>query len=119
MNTPTSRGFIINHHDCDCGSGPEIWFMEGIGPGTKWTEVHGIIDPDKPLDPYNVTAECNLIMSWRCHAHPEHTWEESIIDRTKTEGSQCPYCSGREVPEPDSGLPRISEYNERFLDLMG
>ena len=47
------------------------------------------------LTPQDVSVGSNKKVWWRCSEG--HEWQASIINRTKEEGTTCPYCSGRKA----------------------
>jgi len=47
------------------------------------------------LKPENFKSGSNVKVWWLCDVG--HVWETRIIQRTRTSGSGCPFCSGRKA----------------------
>lgn len=46
------------------------------------------------VSPYEIYPNANIIVNWKCH-DCHNNWAAYVYSRTKTKGSNCPYCSGR------------------------
>lgn len=55
------------------------------------------------LSPHALTAGAATRAHWHCDVHPSHCWEASLNNRTKPNGTGCPYCAGQRVA-PDNCL---------------
>lgn len=50
-------------------------------------------EANEGLDPSKLTHGSDKSVWWQCQVNPEHKWKTSIRNRTKTNGTNCPYCS--------------------------
>lgn len=59
-----------------------------------------------PLVPEFFTPGSGQRVWWKCHRHPEHSWEGSIVDRV---GRKCPYCVNQRVSPTNSLAARFPQ----------
>lgn len=50
---------------------------------------------NKDIDPYKIRPSSNYLIGWICSKDDEHKWFAKLNDRTKKNGTGCPFCSGR------------------------
>lgn len=53
-------------------------------------------ESNKDLTPANVAGGSNFKVWWRCKKNPLHSWEASIVNRTRME-SGCPFCANQAI----------------------
>lgn len=63
-------------------------------------------EKNMPLLPEFFTPGSGQRVWWKCHRHPEHSWEGSIVDRV---GRKCPYCVNQRVSRTNSLAARFPE----------
>lgn len=59
------------------------------------------VERNGDLTPYDVAPNSNKAVWWRCSKNPQHEWTTRISNRSN--GSQCPYCTGKKV-SPQTSL---------------
>lgn len=69
-------------------------------------------DPNNKLDPSVISAGSSLKFWWQCSKG--HKWYSSVYNRTRKNGSNCPYCShGKLSPDGSNSLafelPKLAE----------
>lgn len=57
-------------------------------------------DKNNQLSPSGLTVGSNKLVWWKCKNG--HSWKSTIINRSKKNGTQCPFCSGRTSSESTS-----------------
>ena len=56
-------------------------------------EWHPVLN--NPLTPKDVSRGSGRKAWWRCHVNPVHEWETNVNNRTKPNGTGCPFCAGK------------------------
>lgn len=77
-------------------------------------------DNNNGRKPENFTINSGVKVSWKC-SRCNRSWETAIVNRTRVDGSGCPYCSGRlPIPgETDLASQRPDLVEEWDYDLNG
>ena len=81
-NCPYCRGYRVNHTNSLASLRPVLTH--------QW---HPILNGDK--SPHDFTCGSNRIAWWLCEKG--HEWDTGIDNRSKENGTDCPYCSGHKV----------------------
>ena len=61
---------------------------------------------NQPLTPIDVARGSGKNVWWQCPADPTHEWRANINNRTKPNGSGCPYCAGKRKRQDTGTLTR-------------
>ena len=99
--TPASR--TLDHTGCPYCSGKRT--LAGWNDlATLYPQIAAEWNYEKnDLKPTEVRPYSNKTVWWRCSAHPEHEWQQTIVSRTtatdnnKTGEYGCPYCNNRKL----------------------
>ncbi|MBP7861458.1 hypothetical protein KA183_07235 [bacterium] len=65
------------------------------------------------LTPTMVVFASHKKIWWKCEISDDHEWQTKIVDRTKLNGTGCPFCSGQKVSVTNSlatQFPKIAKY---------
>lgn len=72
-----------------------------------WVEWDFEKNNELGLDVYKVTKGMKIKARWICISNKNHKWEASIANRSKNDGTSCPYCIGR-IPKSINSLALLN-----------
>ena len=98
---------ILQDHGCGVCSGRQVGLSNCLA--TLNPELAKEWHPTKngELTPYDVSENSGKNVWWLCSKNSKHEWKTKIDNRSKEDGTGCPYCSGKE-PSEDYNLLVVS-----------
>lgn len=76
------------------------------------SELHRTLNPG--IHPEDISMGSHRKLWWVCSRDSGHVWEAVVKNRTKANGSGCPYCSGRMVTPATSLAARFPDLTKEW-----